>query len=231
MMLRLKDPARLPGGLQFRPLPMENIDATQPTYDVTEEEFSSDTLFILTLLTHLIQTGKEQFGNIWEKIRNRNDEATSSSEQLLSSASTASLASVLQSGAGDDDGAINDDSSTVSAPMKRTGSNASLAKKCPTYLLMKVRHHYWIQFSYSGNHPNQPFSQTKQNTPLRASSIYYQYSYLLNRLISHYFSSRLFKSLLIGEHLRPISRLQYPMLPDLDKRRRTVKQMWEEFWR
>ncbi|KAF9950814.1 phosphatidylinositol N-acetylglucosaminyltransferase subunit gpi1 [Mortierella alpina] len=52
------------------------------------------------------------------------------------------------------------------------------------------------------------------NSPLPTSAIFFQYSVLWKRLSSHYFTLHVLKCLLMGETIRSIPRLQYPMLPD-----------------
>ncbi|ORZ07245.1 N-acetylglucosaminyl transferase component-domain-containing protein [Lobosporangium transversale] len=56
------------------------------------------------------------------------------------------------------------------------------------------------------------------NSPLPASAIFFQYSVLWKRLSSHYFTLHVLKCLLSGETIRSIPRLQYPMLPDTRSR-------------
>ncbi|KAI1317110.1 phosphatidylinositol N-acetylglucosaminyltransferase subunit gpi1 [Mortierella claussenii] len=52
------------------------------------------------------------------------------------------------------------------------------------------------------------------NSPLPTSAIFFQYSVLWKRLSSHYFTLHVLRCLLSGETIRSIPRLQYPMLPD-----------------
>ncbi|KAG0360287.1 phosphatidylinositol N-acetylglucosaminyltransferase subunit gpi1 [Gamsiella multidivaricata] len=56
------------------------------------------------------------------------------------------------------------------------------------------------------------------NSPLPMSAIFFQYSVLWKRLSSHYFTLHVLKCLLSGETIRSIPRLQYPMLPDTRSR-------------
>ncbi|KAF9428548.1 phosphatidylinositol N-acetylglucosaminyltransferase subunit gpi1 [Podila epigama] len=56
------------------------------------------------------------------------------------------------------------------------------------------------------------------NSPLPMSAIFFQYSVLWKRLSSHYFTLRVLKCLLSGETIKSIPRLQYPMLPDTRSR-------------
>ncbi|KAI8605136.1 N-acetylglucosaminyl transferase component-domain-containing protein [Dissophora ornata] len=56
------------------------------------------------------------------------------------------------------------------------------------------------------------------NSPLPTSAIFFQYSVLWKRLSSHYFTFHVLKCLLSGETIQSIPRLQYPMLPDTRSR-------------
>ncbi|RIA98495.1 N-acetylglucosaminyl transferase component-domain-containing protein [Glomus cerebriforme] len=76
------------------------------------------------------------------------------------------------------------------------------------------------------NSPTSPISTTSaswpprvsylfmQNLPIPLSAIFFQYLLLWRRLSSHYFSFYVLRCLVSGETIRPIARLQYPMLPE-----------------
>ncbi|KAG0374861.1 phosphatidylinositol N-acetylglucosaminyltransferase subunit gpi1 [Mortierella sp. AD032] len=70
------------------------------------------------------------------------------------------------------------------------------------------------------------------NSPLPPPAIFFQYSVLWKRLSSHYFTLRVLKCLLSGETIRSIPRLQYPMLPDTRSRLtiRSIKPTLLKFW-
>ncbi|KAG0319994.1 phosphatidylinositol N-acetylglucosaminyltransferase subunit gpi1 [Linnemannia gamsii] len=70
------------------------------------------------------------------------------------------------------------------------------------------------------------------NSPLPPPAIFFQYSVLWRRLSSHYFTLRVLKCLLSGETIRSIPRLQYPMLPDTRSRLtiRSIKPTLLKFW-
>jgi phosphatidylinositol glycan class Q protein len=53
-----------------------------------------------------------------------------------------------------------------------------------------------------------------QNLPIPLSAIFFQYLLLWRRLSSHYFSFYVLRCLVNGETIKPIARLQYPMLPE-----------------
>ncbi|CAB4493524.1 unnamed protein product [Rhizophagus irregularis] len=53
-----------------------------------------------------------------------------------------------------------------------------------------------------------------QNLPIPLSAIFFQYLLLWKRLSSHYFSFYVLRCLVSGETIKPIARLQYPMLPE-----------------
>ncbi|CAG8482880.1 12940_t:CDS:10 [Funneliformis mosseae] len=53
-----------------------------------------------------------------------------------------------------------------------------------------------------------------QNLPIPLSAIFFQYLLLWRRLSSHYFSFYVLRCLVSGETIKPIARLQYPMLPE-----------------
>ncbi|OZJ02306.1 hypothetical protein BZG36_05196 [Bifiguratus adelaidae] len=61
---------------------------------------------------------------------------------------------------------------------------------------------------------NSPNYLYLKNLPIPFSAIFFQYLLLWKRLSAHYFSSYVFRCLLYGEPIRPIPRLQYPMLPE-----------------
>ncbi|KAG0200008.1 phosphatidylinositol N-acetylglucosaminyltransferase subunit gpi1 [Mortierella sp. GBA30] len=70
------------------------------------------------------------------------------------------------------------------------------------------------------------------NSPLPTSAIFFQYSVLWKRLSSHYFTLHVLKCLLMGETIRSIPRLQYPMLPDTRSRFtiHSIKSTLLKFW-
>ncbi|KAG2183054.1 hypothetical protein INT44_006035 [Umbelopsis vinacea] len=55
---------------------------------------------------------------------------------------------------------------------------------------------------------------TFQNLPIPFGAIFFQYMLLWKRLSAHYFSTYVLTCLLYGEPIKPIPKLQYPMLPD-----------------
>ncbi|KAF9981637.1 phosphatidylinositol N-acetylglucosaminyltransferase subunit gpi1 [Mortierella antarctica] len=70
------------------------------------------------------------------------------------------------------------------------------------------------------------------NLPLPTSAIFFQYSVLWKRLSSHYFTLHVLKCLLMGETIRSIPRLQYPMLPDTRSRFtiHSIRPILLKFW-
>ncbi|KAI8086766.1 N-acetylglucosaminyl transferase component-domain-containing protein [Halteromyces radiatus] len=63
-----------------------------------------------------------------------------------------------------------------------------------------------------------------KNTPIPFGAIFFQYMLLWKRLSAHYFSTYVFQCLLYGEPIKPIPKLQYPMLPD---NRPSLKSAWK----
>ncbi|CAO3622968.1 unnamed protein product [Cunninghamella echinulata] len=63
-----------------------------------------------------------------------------------------------------------------------------------------------------------------KNTPIPFSAIFFQYMLLWKRLSSHYFSSYVFRCFLYGEPIKPVPKLQYPMLP---AKRSSLKSVWK----
>ncbi|KAG0265325.1 phosphatidylinositol N-acetylglucosaminyltransferase subunit gpi1 [Mortierella polycephala] len=69
------------------------------------------------------------------------------------------------------------------------------------------------------------------NSPLPMSAIFFQYSVLWKRLSSHYLTFDVLKCLLSGETIRSIPRLQYPMLPDSSRFTiHSIKPTLIKFW-
>ncbi|KAI8141850.1 N-acetylglucosaminyl transferase component-domain-containing protein [Fennellomyces sp. T-0311] len=64
------------------------------------------------------------------------------------------------------------------------------------------------------------------NSPIPFSAIFFQYMLLWKRLSAHYFSAYYFKCFLYGEPIKPIPKLQYPMLPE---RRLSLDAGWNSF--
>ncbi|KAJ3102720.1 phosphatidylinositol N-acetylglucosaminyltransferase subunit gpi1 [Phlyctochytrium planicorne] len=68
------------------------------------------------------------------------------------------------------------------------------------------------------------------NKPIGMSEIFYQYTYLLERLRSNYLTSSATKSLFTGQRLERIPRLEYPTLPKRNPDARiNVKELWSFF--
>ncbi|KAI9469792.1 MAG: N-acetylglucosaminyl transferase component-domain-containing protein [Benjaminiella poitrasii] len=65
-----------------------------------------------------------------------------------------------------------------------------------------------------------------RNMPIQIGAIFFQYMLLWKRLSAHYFSAYVFKCLLYGESIKPIPKLQYPMLPD---KRPNLSTLWKTF--
>ncbi|KAG1471322.1 hypothetical protein G6F56_002191 [Rhizopus delemar] len=65
-----------------------------------------------------------------------------------------------------------------------------------------------------------------RNIPISMSAIFFQYMLLWKRLSAHYFSAYVFTCLLYGEPIKPIPKLQYPMLPDT---RPSLDLLWQTF--
>ncbi|PKC16150.1 Gpi1-domain-containing protein [Rhizophagus irregularis] len=62
--------------------------------------------------------------------------------------------------------------------------------------------------------PSMSASWPPRNLPIPLSAIFFQYLLLWKRLSSHYFSFYVLRCLVSGETIKPIARLQYPMLPE-----------------
>ncbi|CDH55509.1 n-acetylglucosaminyl transferase component gpi1 [Lichtheimia corymbifera JMRC:FSU:9682] len=62
------------------------------------------------------------------------------------------------------------------------------------------------------------------NSPIPFGAIFFQYMLLWKRLSAHYFSFYYFKCFLYGEPIKPVPKLQYPMLPE---RRLSLAAEWE----
>ncbi|KAG1085984.1 hypothetical protein G6F42_021174 [Rhizopus arrhizus] len=60
--------------------------------------------------------------------------------------------------------------------------------------------------------------------PIPLGAIFFQYMLLWKRLSAHYFSAYVFNCLLYGEPIKPIPKLQYPMLPD---QRPSLSALWQ----
>lgn len=63
-----------------------------------------------------------------------------------------------------------------------------------------------------------------KNMPIPLGAIFFQYMLLWKKLSAHYFSAYVFKCLLHGEPIKPIRKLQYPMLPDT---RPSLSALWQ----
>ncbi|KAI8328411.1 N-acetylglucosaminyl transferase component-domain-containing protein [Blakeslea trispora] len=65
-----------------------------------------------------------------------------------------------------------------------------------------------------------------RNMPIPLGAIFFQYMLLWKRLSAHYFSAYVFNCLLHGEPIKPIPKLQYPMLPE---KRPSSSTIWKTF--
>ncbi|KAG2231861.1 hypothetical protein INT48_006053 [Thamnidium elegans] len=63
-----------------------------------------------------------------------------------------------------------------------------------------------------------------RNMPIPLGAIFFQYMLLWKRLSAHYFSAYVLNCLLHGEPIKPIPKLQYPMLPDT---RPSLSNLWQ----
>ncbi|KAG0191094.1 hypothetical protein DFQ28_000992 [Apophysomyces sp. BC1034] len=63
-----------------------------------------------------------------------------------------------------------------------------------------------------------------RNMPIPFSAIFFQYMLLWKRLSAHYFSAYVLRCLLYGEPIKPIPKLQYPMLPE---KRPSLETAWK----
>ncbi|KAI7861319.1 N-acetylglucosaminyl transferase component-domain-containing protein [Spinellus fusiger] len=159
IMLRIKDPERLPGGLQFSVFDNTRLlKKSQPLYS------------ILKRYTHYCQKA-------WRSMRISRPRTDPSTRDFRSSHHPLSFAP---------------------KPPNRT---LSFLKSNTTLLQNRLENHRGTYLRM-------------RNMPIPFGAIFFQYMLLWKRLSAHYFSAYVFKCLLYGEPIKPIPKLQYPMLPD-----------------
>ncbi|KAK9764449.1 pig-Q [Basidiobolus ranarum] len=73
------------------------------------------------------------------------------------------------------------------------------------------------------SHPKKITYLFVRNMPIPIMSVFFQYSLLLKEMRSHYLSLYVLRCLLTGEMIKPVPKLQYPMLPE---RRQSLKHFW-----
>ncbi|CAO0792415.1 unnamed protein product [Mucor circinelloides] len=179
IMLRIKDPHRLPGGLQF-------------------EIFQKDEF----LLEH--HGMLHRLKQIWSKLKSRKAASNSGKHSSTSSSST-----------------------LISKKFKRK-KQRSVSFAVPG----AVRTTSNTNAHSATSHPNnkdKPLGRRgaylwMRNMPIPLGAIFFQYMLLWKRLSAHYFSAYVFNCLLYGEPIKPIPKLQYPMLPD---QRPSLSALWQ----
>ncbi|ORY29927.1 Gpi1-domain-containing protein [Rhizoclosmatium globosum] len=68
------------------------------------------------------------------------------------------------------------------------------------------------------------------NVPIGISTIFYQYIYIVDRLVTYYLTSAMTKSFFSGRAIPRVPRLQYPTLPERDfERFPNLKEVWDYF--
>ncbi|KAI8638825.1 N-acetylglucosaminyl transferase component-domain-containing protein [Parasitella parasitica] len=172
IMLRLKDPHRLPGGLQF-------------------EIFQHDEF----LLEH--HGILHRLRQIWVTFKSKISKSSSSSSNLKPKKSKRKKQSSVSF-------AIPGTPTAKSKVRPPAAKNTAYTKK------------------KSGD--NKDVYLWMRNMPIPLSAIFFQYMLLWKRLSAHYFSAYVFNCLLYGEPIKPIPKLQYPMLPD---QRPSLSTLWE----
>ncbi|KAL0140639.1 N-acetylglucosaminyl transferase component-domain-containing protein [Mucor lusitanicus] len=180
IMLRIKDPHRLPGGLQF-------------------EIFQNDEF----LLEH--HGMWHRLKQIWSKFKSRKTASNSSHFSSGPSSSSKKYKRKKQRSVSFAiPGSNGTAPSTNSHPTTATTSTHSNKSKKP---LAKRGAYLWMR-----------------NMPIPLGAIFFQYMLLWKRLSAHYFSAYVFNCLLYGEPIKPIPKLQYPMLPD---QRPSLSALWQ----
>ncbi|CAO3646375.1 unnamed protein product [Mucor fragilis] len=179
IMLRIKDPHRLPGGLQF-------------------EIFKHDEF----LLEH--HGMLHRLKQAWSKFKTRKATTSSSSSNSSSwSSSKRSKRRKQRSVSFAIPGAAGAGPNTSAHPTATTTDAQDKKNKH----LGKQSAYLWMR-----------------NMPIPLGAIFFQYMLLWKRLSAHYFSAYVFNCLLYGEPIKPIPKLQYPMLPD---QRPSLSALWQ----
>nr|CAG8525791.1 7069_t:CDS:10 [Entrophospora candida] len=183
IMLRFKDPERLPGGLRFEICDPDYF----ATYGIARVVKGIKSFWPWTNNSHknIIEDQTKRSiiatkGSSSSIIHNRDfnskvsDQVIRLRKNIIYESDNASIVS-----------------STTTSPTKLFPNNSSTFISAPnvSYLFM-------------------------QNLPIPLSAIFFQYLLLWKRLSSHYFSFYVLKCLVSGETIKPIARLQYPMLPE-----------------
>ncbi|GAN01193.1 N-acetylglucosaminyltransferase subunit [Mucor ambiguus] len=180
IMLRIKDPHRLPGGLQFEIF--------------QNDEFLLEHHGILHRLTQA-----------WSKFKSQKAVSNSSNISSGSSSSSKKFKRKKQRSVSFAiPGATGTTSNTSYHPSSTTTAAHQDKKSKP---LGKRGAYLWMR-----------------NMPIPLGAIFFQYMLLWKRLSAHYFSAYVFNCLLYGEPIKPIPKLQYPMLPD---QRPSLSALWQ----
>ncbi|KAI8973580.1 N-acetylglucosaminyl transferase component-domain-containing protein [Mycotypha africana] len=164
IMLRIKDPQRLPGGLKF-------------------EIFNHD-YFLLKHYGAFYRIRK-----FWTSQRSKKKAKSLKLHKSFRSSKKKSVSFVLP-----------DDTTNNNSPKRRS---TIPVKRVDT----SIGAYLWMR-----------------NLPISMSAIFFQYMLLWKRLSAHYFSAYVFKCLLYGEPIKPIPKLQYPMLPS---ERPSLSNLWQ----
>ncbi|KAF9277926.1 phosphatidylinositol N-acetylglucosaminyltransferase subunit gpi1 [Mortierella alpina] len=190
IMLRLKDPDRLPGGLRLEVCPERFFfDRATPLRWVVSSLRSVSAEY-----PHPQQTQQQQQRQNQQQRHQQNQQ-----QPLYFGGPSSGHRHTDQSHQGSSSGlGLHRD---LSESPERTNGQMEQERipKCVSYLFLS-------------------------NSPLPTSAIFFQYSVLWKRLSSHYFTLHVLKCLLMGETIRSIPRLQYPMLPDT---RPILLKFWE----
>ncbi|CAO3662791.1 unnamed protein product [Umbelopsis ramanniana] len=185
IMLRIKDPGRLPGGLTF--------EVCQPDVFIKQRKFIR---FLNRQRLNIVQAWKKQA--ILQPVATPVNEVQTPTHTKPTRGHRPKQRSVHFH-----DTPKSEVLRQNSTESKRTSTNGILQKSMGC-----------LQGSYI----------YVRNLPIPFGAIFFQYMLLWKRLSAHYFSTYVLTCLIYGEPIKPIPKLQYPMLPD---NRPSLRDFWE----
>ncbi|KAK3834452.1 MAG: N-acetylglucosaminyl transferase component-domain-containing protein [Linnemannia gamsii] len=217
IMLRIKDPDRLPGGLRL---------------EVCPERFFFDRATPLRWVVSSLRSVSAEYPS--QAPTYQNDAGYRPGPQFGDMGGSVASASGLLRHRSVDGPQAPFHQSTRMSPSNIYDSHLPYPQQTPLHF-----GHQGFLASSEGEHnmeheriPRSTSYLFLSNSPLPPPAIFFQYSVLWKRLSSHYFTLRVLKCLLSGETIRSIPRLQYPMLPDTRSRLtiRSIKPTLLKFW-
>ncbi|RGB43993.1 N-acetylglucosaminyl transferase component-domain-containing protein [Rhizophagus diaphanus] len=188
IMLRFKDPDRLPGGLKFI--------ICDPDY----------------FATYGVARVIRKIKSFWpwnSRLRNMCNSSINTSTIINKSGKLASKPDRNPQNEEESDQVIRVRKNRIKVDVNNSNFT-SLSTIPPTSPISIIS----INPSMSASWPPRVSYLFMQNLPIPLSAIFFQYLLLWKRLSSHYFSCYVLRCLVSGETIKPIARLQYPMLPE-----------------